>query len=355
MHFWSEFRLSQQMISCSFDSGSEPSRIGRTSTFFFTLLSMIVVHESAIAKVKQKVDLPIAAPTMTAHQAICRFAKINLPERFSVFAAGAYSGRPLDQQIDQSGHMATRIDLTVNHPSNPVVLMLGAYEPTVWNIGWTVDTQIIAVFASGYHRQAIAGLDTSVPTLISTHDNAGPCGSYYVDANKVGWLNPLSRRLFGRTVDSVYFAQGGAVAIGPAISVNGLVTSSYTPPESYFDKTRPMSGLAGLNEAVRSGTIRPATRQDADAWLAAVAKAEPAQNTPPKSDAKSVKRLSPDLHNAYVVLKPFTYPSGLYGANSATFFIAPGLSAPTGEKGHSTVYDFNTMRCHGPACVAQTE
>lgn len=316
---------------------------------------MSVVHESAIAKVKQKVDSPIAAPAMTAQQATCRFAEINLPERFSVFAAGAYSGRPLDQQIDQSGHMATRIDVTVNQPGKPVVLMLGAYEPTVWNIGWTADTQIIAVFASGYHRQVIAGLDNSVPTLISTHDNAGPCGSYHVDADKVGWLNPLSKSLFGRTVDSVHLAQNGVVAIGPTIQANRLVTSPHTPPESYFDKTRPMSGSAGLNEAVRSGALRRATRQDADAWQAAVAKAAPAQETPPIAGAKSQRKLSPDLHNAYVVLKPFTYPSGLYGANSATFFIAPGLSTPAGEKGHSTVYDFNTLSCHGPACVAQTE
>lgn len=329
---------------------------GHLSAPVFVLLWTAVLHgTSAMAGTVQKTDPLVAAPAITGQQATCRFAELNLPERFSVFAAGAYSGRPLDQQIDQSGHMATRIDVTVNHPSNPVVLMLGAYEPTVWNIGWTADTKIVAVFASGYHRQVIAGLDKSVPTLISTHDNAGPCGSYHVDVDKIGWLNPLSRRLFGRAVNRVHLAQNGEVTIGPTIPANRLFTSPHTPPDSYFDKSRPMSGLAGLNEAVRSGTIRTATRQDADAWLAAVAKAAPDQDTPPLADAKSQKKRSPDLHNAYVVLKSFTYPPGLYGANSATFFIFHGVPAPIGEMGHSTVYDFDTLSCRGSSCATQAE
>jgi len=40
--------------------------------------------------------------------------------------------------------------VAVNQRGTPVVLMLGAYEPTVWNIGWTQGTQIVAVMASGY-------------------------------------------------------------------------------------------------------------------------------------------------------------------------------------------------------------
>lgn len=252
--------------------------------------------------------------------------------------------------------MATRIDVTVNHPDTPVVIMLGAYEPTVWNIRWTADTKIIAVFASGYHRQAIAGLDKSVPTLISTHDNGGPCGSYHVDADKVDWLNPLSRRLFGRAVDMVYLAKHGAVAIGQTVPASQLVTSSQTPPESYFDKLQPLSGIAGLDEAVRNGYIRQATRQDAETWLAAVKNtAAHKRDTPPIAGGDNPRTGLPILHNTYVILKPFTLPSGLYGANSATFFIPKGVPNPTGELGHSTIYDLNTLRCRGTACIKQTE
>lgn len=289
-------------------------------------------------------------------QSVCQFDGLSLPERFSVFAAGAYAGRPLDRQIDQSGHMATRIDVTVNHPDTPVIIMLGAYEPTVWNIGWSDRTKIIGVFASGYHRQAIAGLDKAVPTLISTHDNGGACGSYHVDADKVEWLNPLARRLFGRAVDMVYLAKHGAVTIGQAVPSGRIVTSSDTPPESFFDKARPLSGLAGLTDAVRNGSIRQATRHDAEAWLAAVNSAPTHKSdAPPIAGNETSGTTLPSLHNAYVVLKPFTLPAGLYGANAATFFIPVGAPYPTGEQGHSTIYDLNTLRCRGTACIKQVE
>jgi hypothetical protein len=51
-----------------------------------------------------------------------------------------------------------------------------------------------------------------------------------------------------------------------------------------------------------------------------------------------------------VVLKPFTYPAGLYGGNSATFLIPKGVPKPKGNSGHSSVYDFNTLNCQGALC-----
>ena len=62
---------------------------------------------------------------------------------FAVFASGGYSGRTLDFQIDQSGHQATQFDVVVNSPTKPAVLMLGAYEPSIWNISWTPKTKIV--------------------------------------------------------------------------------------------------------------------------------------------------------------------------------------------------------------------
>jgi hypothetical protein len=52
------------------------------------------------------------------------------------------------------------------------------------------------------------------------------------------------------------------------------------------------------------------------------------------------------------VLKQFTYPEGLYGAYGATFFIAKGAPRPTGNPGHSAIYDFNTLNCQGALCSA---
>lgn len=73
--------------------------------------------------------------------------------------------------------MAAGIDAAANGLGNPVVFVLGSYASAVWDIKWAADARIIAVFASGNHRQAIARLDKSVPRLISTYDSAGWCGS----------------------------------------------------------------------------------------------------------------------------------------------------------------------------------
>jgi hypothetical protein len=54
-----------------------------------------------------------------------------------------------------------------------------------------------------------------------------------------------------------------------------------------------------------------------------------------------------------VVLKPFRLPPGLYGAHSATFFVPKGVPRPTGELGHSVLYDFNTLTCAGTFCESR--
>ncbi|MCV4289686.1 hypothetical protein OH708_17345 [Pseudomonas capsici] len=95
--------------------------------------------------------------------ATCAFKDFKAPDAMVVYAAGAYPGRELPFQIDQSGHQATQFDIAVNSPEQPVALILGAYEPTVWNIGWSQVTKIVAVNVSGYPRQGVAVLDAKVP------------------------------------------------------------------------------------------------------------------------------------------------------------------------------------------------
>jgi hypothetical protein len=280
---------------------------------------------------------------------ICAFEDLRLPDEFVILGAGAYSGRSTGFQIDQSGHEGTQIDVAVNH-DKPVVLMLGAYEPTIWNIVWTPGTRIVAVLASGYHRQIIAGLKGDVPSIISSYDNHGACGYFYVGERQAS-INPLSRRLFGRPVDMIYPAQDGRVLVGRAIPAGvKLLTASSASPASFHDASAPLAGQAGLDDAVEKGLLRRATAKDMDAWEAAVG--EENSHGRNVSPVLSVRMSSQHFRSfrAYVVLKPFTYPAGLYGANLATFFIPKGIPRPKGNLGHSSVYDFNTLECEGALC-----
>jgi hypothetical protein len=313
----------------------------------------IVVASGSNAQQTKPFDFPISssASGQTPRTTACEFPGLKLPEEFRVLAAGAYSGRAVGFQIDQSGHEAKQIDVAVNSSGKPVVLMLGAYEPTIWNIGWSSKTRILAVLVSGYHRQVVAGLPEQAPVLISTYDNKGPCGYFYVAGDQLSSLNPKARSLFGRPVEMVYPATNGRVVVGEALSGGtGLVTAVGVTPESYRDPSAPIAGLEGLEDAVRKGLLRRATLVDAEAWADAVAQNTPDRDLPPVAGKGVPKPAKPPLYNAYVVLGQFTYPAGLYGAHAAVFLIPKGVPKPTGEPGHSQVYDFNTMQCGGPVC-----
>jgi hypothetical protein len=266
-----------------------------------------------------------------------------------VFAAGAYGGRDLGFQIDQSGNEAGRIDVAVNHPDAPVVLMLGSYDPTIWHVGWSRGTRVAAVLVGGYHRQVVTGLPKDVPVLISTYDNKGPCGYFYVSAERAGTLNPIARRAFGRPVDMVYLAQQGRVLVGDSLGdAGGLITDAGARrDESFRIADAQLAGEAGLAYAVSQGWLRKASQADANAWLAAHG-AQAKADIPPIAGGRPAGRIS--LHNGYVVLKAFTLPEGLYGAHSGTFFVPKGVSRPRGTLGHSTLYDFNTLTCTGTGC-----
>jgi hypothetical protein len=278
----------------------------------------------------------------------CEFAGLVLPESYAVFAAGDYSGRDIGFQIDQSGHQATQMDVTVNYSSKPVVLMLGAYEPTVWNIKWTESSRIIAVLTSGYYRQAVAGLDANVPVLNSSYANQGPCGHFYVGQRENSdKINQVSRNLFGRPVDLVYPAKNGEIVIGdPVPPGEKLITTESNPPESFHDRTAPIAGEAGLEDAVQKGLLRKATEEDFEAWVDAVDAYGPDRDVPLIAGKGRPKPPGPIRFEGYVVLRQFSYPAGL---NAATIFIPEGVPHPEGDPGHSAVCDFNRLKAYKKA------
>ena len=88
----------------------------------------------------------------------CPFSELELPNNFVVHAAAGDSNRGLlPYPIKFNDNAVTQMSIVVNSPSNPVVLMLGAYNSHVWNVQWTEGTKILGVLASGYSHQVIAG------------------------------------------------------------------------------------------------------------------------------------------------------------------------------------------------------
>jgi hypothetical protein len=286
----------------------------------------------------------------------CQFHGVQWPEDFGILVAGDHLGAPQSFQLDQSGNPATRFDVDVNSPVRPVVLMLGAYQPSVWNIRWTPGTRILAALVSGYHRQVVAGLPDTVPRLISTFDNKGPCGYFYVGEDGLERINPMARQLFGRPADRIYKASRGKVVVGEPIGAGVvMLTSPDIRPDSFADPTAPLAGRAGVDEAVRRGTLRPATQADIDAWKATALRMRPARDVPPIVGETRPGIAMPTSGETYVILRQFAIPAGLHGGHSVCFILPKGVPTPTGDLGHSALFDLATGKCEGVTCRIRGE
>ena len=278
----------------------------------------------------------------------CLFRDSVFPETLKVFAAGGYAGKRLDIQIDQSGHEAREMRVYVNEPGHSVALILGAYEPTIWQVYKTEGTEIAAIYASGHYNPIISGVSEKTPVM-NGKSCSGP--SFYIDEEYLPVLNPLSRQLFGQSVEKVFLAKNVEVFIGVRDDLGAYKQDVAKPSKEYRLNDAPLAGKAGLDDAVRQGILRHATEKDIDAWFEYYDKTH---NRTVSTQDDEARRFfigaSRSQGSVYVILKPFQVPAGLYGAHSATFILQSGVPYPTGNLGHSTLLQMSDGVCIGPGC-----
>jgi hypothetical protein len=164
-----------------------------------------------------------------ARDAACKLAVAS--QDFDVLAVGTYKGfKQLDVPIGKFGMMPRQADVVVNSPKKPVVLVLMAYDPTVWNVKYTPDAQIVGVVLAGYHQQAILGIAKSVPKVSAIYDERGPCRYFYAykPGDRVAAVNERLKTMIGREITTlVTEAKGETFIIGSDEPLEGKgLTSS---------------------------------------------------------------------------------------------------------------------------------
>ena len=222
----------------------------------------------------------------------------------------------------------------VNQRRKPIVLLLGAFEPTIWNIAWTKETEIVAVVLSGYFRQEIIGLSSEIPLLHSTYDNQGLCGHFIVTPVRKRGVEILSHKLFSRKVEQFFFAEGGHLVIGDEPRAGDeIVSVSNLDIESILDMAAPRSAAYGILDALRDGKLRKPDRRDLR-YL--------------KRELQRKKDLRADKleellrgRQVYFVQQPFRYPAGLFKADAVVFVVGKGVKQPSGSPGDSLILDLN--------------
>ncbi len=280
----------------------------------------------------------------------CALDNYVVPENLKVYAAGGYKGEPLDFQIDESNQRTGLYKVEVYSRDNPVALLLGSYEPAIWEISWSPGTVISSVIVTGYYAQAVAGLDNNVPVLNSVRENGAPCSVFYMRNGSHEILNPLSQHLFDRPVELVIpMDDEFKFTIGdPASTRARMRTFKSTSVESFRDRSSQLTGTTGIEAAIAKRIIRPATAVDAQRWVRELIRQGKAPDLPRvRGQERNIER--PPTDNAFVVMKEFEIPLGS-NSNQASYFVLEGVPLPLRRDRYSTVYVFDSMLCTGPRC-----
>jgi hypothetical protein len=259
------------------------------------------------------------------------------PKDAQIIALGAYEGGgPSPVAVAGDGHETRSIAVSGDRRGKPVILVLSAYDPVLWDLKSFPAARLKAVLFFGYHGQAVVGVRKSVIVRFSTvRGGDGACGAYnyaYVGGPRLEKLDAAIRKSVGRGIDRF---QGSYQATGYNIDHDTLpvpdvdqVTMADLRTSEPFEGGQ-LAGASGLAKLIAIGAIRRATASDLEAVNAALTRASPTGRLAPV-------RATPRVDSIYVVLQALTVPRGMYGAHSATFVIPQGVPDPVDHGSHNS-------------------
>ena len=265
---------------------------------------------------------------------LCKPYNLKLPSDYVVLATGAYSGRRLGFKGNKNTSEVSQIDVAVNYTDVPVVLMLGAYESVIWNVGWTKKTKIAAVVLTGYYGQKIAGLEKSVPVMLSTNENKNACGYFYQAAESANIINKISFQLFDKDVNMIYPVTKGKVAMGKKITKETVLTSADNTPERYYQTTETLRGAAAVNYLLVNNFVRYATVEELLKMSSDISKLFLTKEDAYLVDVDKDKPKTASIYRfnkmAFIVQKPFDCPLGMDEGGVRLFITPKGVQYPGG-------------------------
>jgi hypothetical protein len=256
---------------------------------------------------------------------------VGLIEDAEVHLVGLYKGqKELDLQLGESGHGTTEIEVIVGRAPRPVILVLSAYDPVLWKVGYTSPSSIAGVLVSGYHTQALIGIPRATPHRVLSSEQTRGCGLFHAhSAQNAAQAERLIMALVGRGIDKYYGSASASVVHvgGDASARPGDVTHS---PDLTIDDYPVVrgdvpAGEKGIDALQRQGKLRLATARDVAAW---------------SGDKREQSKLASyvSMGRVYVVLGEMTLPSGLFGGHRRDFIVPAGVPKPKGPKAHCNFY-----------------
>lgn len=265
-------------------------------------------------------------------------------------ALGAYEGGTSTKfALGESKHDTGAIAVGADSSGPPLVLILSAYDPVVWDLRAVPADRLRAVLVYGYHDQAVAGLSSETPLRIVTRGSPDQgCGepSYaYEGGSKLEELAATVEGATGRTIASFSGSYGpvGLHADGgsaPEASEGLRLRDLRSAVEVRIDGVAPKE--AGIQQLLSEGALREATPADRRELNAALTRASGTGHLAPVRASTSGP--------TYVVTRAVTLPKGMYGGHLATFLVPRDVPKPIDPGSHNTYYYLSDGRCEGALC-----
>lgn len=288
----------------------------------------------------------------------CRLDGLKLPEGTGIFAGGAYKGRAIAEK-KTNGSSPTRatgyyphysgwrsaskepevgrIDVTVNSPDFPAVLMLGAYEPVEWHFDIKPGTEVAAVVLSGYHPQKLIGLPAEIPVVGGTSGERRCWGFYFSRENFVR-INQISENLFGRKPERGFLAVDGKLLIDPNLPPREITPEGLKRMRLEWKTDNP-----AIDEAIAKGWLRPASSESKNAWFRK--RAEKAGWTNLMEPADFV--YAPAWPAFEIVSDEFVFPEIKGGASMIDFYLPEDMELPEKIPAGATIHFMDDGSCLG--------
>jgi hypothetical protein len=148
----------------------------------------------------------LVAPVILRIEQVQSCGLVGLPDDAEVHLVGLYKGsNRLRFPLGTSGHGTTEIDVVVGRAQSPVILVLSAYDPVVWRVGYTSQSRIAGVLAAGYHTQAVIGISRDTPLRIISYEQTRGCDTFHAySPQTAAQAERKLMMLVGRGIDKFY-------------------------------------------------------------------------------------------------------------------------------------------------------
>jgi hypothetical protein len=252
-----------------------------------------------------------------------------------VVALGAYEGgEPVSLAFAGEGHEVKRIAVQADGRGSPLLLVLTAYDPVVWDFAGFPAKRLRGVLVYGHAEQAVAHVGDSIPVRFVTQaTGASSCGRAAIAYKQSAELQKLRQQVhsvLGAPLNAFYGTYSPDALHADGSSFNTL--SAVRLDRASIRASGPLQqgllpGEQGIGQLIDRGDIRPARASDWHQWQRVSGE---------KADG---------FLDAYVVLRRTALPRGMYGAHSKAFIIPAGVPLPADPGSHNQYYRLKDGTC----------